>query len=176
MSIFDKAWKKVKDTAGAASGAAGDVVDTLTGAGSDAVGAATDVAGDAVDAVAGEVERVLRALLDELAAGVLGRVLAVLDVAVPSHLDIAVGPVEFHIGSVDDRIDDIRRVAESPPTDLAGVRAVIEALAPEAVSVNLSAELALLVVSSDSLKIGAKLTYDKDDFLAKIERVWETFS
>lgn len=138
-----------------------------------AVSAAPDAVQDAVQEALAEVPPIVEAALEHMieaaASGILDKAVKVLHLAVPSRVKLTVGPVGLHISSVDGLIDSLDAWAHHPPTDANGVRMMIEDLAPDSVSITLTAELALVVVSSASLSLGMEPEWDKDDFLTHLD-------
>ncbi|MYD93351.1 MAG: hypothetical protein F4Y02_06605 [Chloroflexi bacterium] len=123
------------------------------------------VAEDVKDDVQKVVDAALEEALEEIAKGVLSQVLRLLDTAAPSSFSLAIGPVGLPFSDIRSRLADIRHYVSHPPTKKSEIKAMIVALAPDSVSITLNVSLALLVAQSDSLQIGATLTWETEEFI-----------
>ena len=129
------------------------------------------------ESAAGEVVALVEAALQEALKaaqrGVLRQALRVLDAAAPDRVDLHIGPVGLWGINVRERIASIRHAAHNPPQSKADIRALVLALAPREVSVTLSAELALVLVASQSLSVGMTLTWEAEGFVGRFEKALE---
>ena len=120
-----------------------------------------------------EVEQAVKAALDlalrEIQKGVLHSAVRILDAAAPDTADIQIGPIGLNDIDVRDRFDALRFAVDNPPRDKHGIKDLVQRLLPGSVSITLSAELALLIVSSDSLSVGMTLKWVRDNFIARAD-------
>lgn len=127
----------------------------------------------AVEKAREEVEKIVwkavELALVELEKGVLKKALAVIDASVPDLVSIQIGPITLFGIRVREKLDAVKRIAQNPPKDAAGFKQAAADLSPASVNVTLSGQLALLIVSSESLSVGMTLTWEPDRFLDRIE-------
>ena len=152
-------------------------VNTVTGAASDAAAVPEHVIEEVIDAVKRELPDLVDAALEELlkviSSQLLARAAKIYEFTVPDEVEISVGPFGLVIADIHDKIDAVGKWINHPPTSKDGVRQCISEIGPTSVSITLSAELALLVVSSDSLAVGCKLVWSVEAFLERLDDIWE---
>ena len=126
---------------------------------------------EALDEIPKLVEEALELAIKEAQKGVLGKAVKILEAAAPDKVNLTIGPVGLEIENVHQRLTVIKSWAKNPPTDKAHIRSMIETIGPSSVSINLSAELALVFVSSSSLSLGMAMTWNTSDFLTRFETI-----
>lgn len=105
----------------------------------------------------------------------LKKALAVLEIAVPSSMDTQLGPFIIGIDDIKDRIETLRKWVDDPPLGRDRILEMIQEFAPSYVCVSISAEVAFLVVSSDSLSVGFELTFELQDFIDHYPAIMDEF-
>ena len=131
----------------------------------------TDIPEEVFEKVPELVEKALEAAIKEAQKGVLSKAVHVLEAAAPDKVGLTIGPVGLNIGDVHDRLDTIKQWAKHPPSSKHDIRRMIETIGPSSVSINLSAELALVFVSSSSLSLGMSLSWETSAFLDRFEQI-----
>ena len=130
-----------------------------------------DLPEEALDEIPKLVEEAFEALIKEAQRGVFKKAVQILESEVPDSVSISIGPIRLAIPSVGDKLDTIRKWAKNPPSNKSDVRVMIIEIAPETVSITLSAELALVLVASSSLSVGMTMTWETDKFLTRFTKV-----
>lgn len=149
---------------------ANEVVEPVRHVADQALDKAQSLEGDIGHLVDDAVKKALQLALRELQRGVLSKAVRILDSAAPDTASIQIGPVELGGINVRDRYDALRLAVDNPPRDGSGFKRLAQTLAPETVSITLSAELAMVVVSSDSLSVGMTMVWSRDAFLQRADR------
>ena len=94
------------------------------------------------DAFEDKLPELLTDALDEIlkaaASGALDKALDVIQVAIPSSVNLKIGPLGLAIGDINTKIDTLQRWAHRPPTGHGDIREMVETLSPTAVSIELS--------------------------------------
>lgn len=127
------------------------------------------------DRVEAHINAAAQAAVAELIKQGLITGLQVLELAVPSEMALTLGPVVIVFGDVKDRIETMRKWIDDPPIGRSRIKELILEFAPTSITISISAELAFLVVSSDSLSVGMDLTFDTKDFMDHFESVMDEF-
>ncbi len=121
-----------------------------------------------------EIEGGLANLRDEIFKGLaklsLDKAVNILEATVPDSFSVTIGPFIIAYEDPASKIDTLRRYAHNPP-GLDNVTDLVLALAPTTVSVCLSAELAFLLVSSDSLAVGFQADYTVENFISRYDKI-----
>ena len=130
-----------------------------------------DVVDDAADEVKKLVEAALKEALSAAQSGVLRKVVSVMEAAVPTGIEFSLGPIGMQIDDAYEKIEAIKGWAKNPPDNHHDLRLMLTRLAPTSVSVTLSVSLAFLVVQSDSLALGCKLSWGRDEFLERFDSI-----
>ncbi len=147
-----------------------EVVHPVEGVAHDALNKARHLEENLEHQVENAIKVALQKALSELQKGVLHKAVRVLDAARPDTASIQIGPITLGGINVQERFDALRLAVDNPPKDGAGIKSLVKQLAPNTVSITLSAEIALVFVSSDSLSVGMTMEWDKDEFLKRADR------
>ena len=91
--------------------------------------------------------------------------LAIVKVAVPASLALQLGPVGFSISGIVDKIELLERWAANPPKGREQILAAVVEFDPGEVSITAEAQLALVLVSSESLSVGVTATWSAAEFV-----------
>lgn len=128
----------------------------------------------AADKALHEIENGLINIRDEifkkLAGLTIGKAIGVLEATLPDVFTLTIGPFAFSYEDPAGKIDTLKGYAQHPP-GLGQVSDLVLALSPTTVSVSLSAELAFLLVSSDSLAVGFEAEYEVENFIGRYDAI-----
>ena len=133
--------------------------------------AADIVKKEVVDEVPKLLEEALKEVLKQAQKGVLQQAIKVLDAAAPDTVSITIGPVGVNGIDVRQKISTVKYYANHPPQKNSDIKKMVQDLAPDSVSITLSAELALVLVSSSSLSLGMTLDYNSREFINRIDAI-----
>ena len=134
-----------------------------------------DTAEAILEAAKDEALSLARAAMREISRGAINKVVDAAQVAVPTTVDLSLGPIGLSLGDMTGRIDTLQRWSKKPPSSKKDIREIIIELAPTNVSINLSVSLAFLFVQTDSLAFGVISTYATEDFLNKMDEILGRF-
>ncbi len=156
----------VKNALHEVEGAGNQVLHEVEGAGNQVL---HEVEGAAQNALR-EIEHGIEALRDEIFKGLakltLDKAIGVIEETLPDVFTLTIGPFSFAYEDPGSKVETLRQYAHHPP-GLDHVSDLVLALAPTTVSVSLSAELAFLLVSSDSLAVGFQADYTVKNFISR---------
>ena len=151
-------------------GAAQQGIHGVEGAANDAVHHLENAANDALR----EIEHGLEDLRDEIFKGLaklsIKKAIDILQATVPDSFTLTIGPFAFQYDNPNEKIDTLQHYADHPPS-LDHMKDIVLALAPTVVSVSLSAELAFLLVSSNSLSVGFQADYEVENFISRFDAI-----
>ena len=133
--------------------------------------AADIVKKEVVDEIPHLLESALSEAIKAAQSGVLKQAVKVLDVAAPDSVSLTIVPVGINGINVRQKISRVKYYANHPPGKKSEIKQLVKDLAPEGVSITLSAELALVIVSSSSLSLGMTLDYSTSDFIDRIDNI-----
>ena len=159
----------------------GDVVNQVERAGSHAVHSIEGAGNEALHALEGaanqilhEVEAAVELALDEmfkkLSQAALHAAVRILKASAPNTFSLIVGPFTIVFPEPVKRVETLARYAQHPP-GLDHFVDVVKALEPDKIYVDLSAQLSLVVISSQSLTLGFEAIYDVDEFVDKYHAI-----
>lgn len=117
-----------------------------------------------------ELEHIRDQAFKVLAKGSINKAVDVIQTTAPDSFGIKLGPFAFDFDKVQDRIDTLQKYANNPPA-LGNFPDFVKQFAPASISVSLSAEIAFLLVASDSLSVGFTATYTLDGFISRYGKI-----
>ncbi len=125
------------------------------------------------DQVSAIFKSLLEALSGQLAAEA-AKVLAHLaqaaaDRGITANTTVKFGPVSFEVDDLAGRAAYFAGLAEKPPRSFDDIKGLVRELAPDQVTVEFDAALALLVATSDTLSVGLAVTVSRDSFEAMLD-------
>ena len=124
----------------------------------------------AEESVAGAVHSALGAATKAAVARGLKDAVGVIEEWGPeaiNQLTLTLGPVTFQMADIPKHYKLLRAALDRPPTALAGVVDIIEAVSPDTVQLDFGFEFSLLFVEIDALKVAGSITVSTSAFLDK---------
>lgn len=176
--------KKARDEINKAGDLAEDEFNKVVGHAKDELNDLKNEAKKELEDVAETVEDELKDSFKEASQKALGfiagesleKAVDIAQVLAPDSMDIQIGPVSINVDNIKDRIDLLQKWAKNPPNAKNSIKEFITEFAPTSVSISVSAELAFLVVSSDSLSVGFGATWTTEGFLEKYDDIMRHFN
>lgn len=124
-----------------------------------------------LDEVPKLVEQALLEAIKQAQKGVLKKATKVLEASAPDNVQLTIGPFGLNINDVHERLPMIKKYANHPPSKKSDIKKMILDIVPSSVTINLSAELALVLVSSESLSLGMTLEWETSAFITRFEDI-----
>jgi len=122
-----------------------------------------------------DIEQATQQTAEALLAAVAGQALhKALDIAralAPDTFSLQIGPVILEVDAIADRLEHLERWVQHPPKQPADIKQLILDLTPTACGIQVSAEFALLFVSSSSLSVGVAATWQTESFLRQFDQI-----
>ena len=167
-------WEHLSDkTKDALNGAIKDARRDIAHAQTDAIAQVKHVeteAAHSLDKVGTQIEAQVKHIRDSvfkrLASLSINKAVDVIQATAPDSFTLTLGLFSFGFDDAQARVDTLQKYANHPPS-LAHMPDIVKAIAPDNVTVDLSAEIAFLLVASDSLAVGFSATYTYDGFITR---------
>lgn len=155
---------------------------TITGACTKALHEVEGASQQALHQIEGATQKAMRTLehtaqhaaeelLATVSAQALRKALTIAEALAPDQFTLQIGPVVLEIDHIASRVEALRKWAGHPPANPAQIRSLIQDLAPTTCGIQVSAEFALLFVSSESLSVGVAASWTTEAFLERFNQI-----
>lgn len=176
----------IRDIEGAAHHAVEGAVHTVEGAANSAVHQIEGKVQDGLHQVEGKVKELphlaedalkqaAQAVVAEMARVTLTKALKVVKTFEPSTIGLTIGPASFSVPDIQNKTDLLEKWSSIPPKGREQIIQAIRDFDPGDVTLSLSAELAAVVIASDSLSIGFSVTWNIGEFVKRADEMLSEF-
>ena len=120
-------------------------------------------------------KEVMNQVLSDLQKGALTKAIKIIKLASPDEFGVTIGPMRIGVEDLGDKIDTLQGWADNPPVGKDKIKEMVLTLSPSTLSLDFSAALALVVVTSDSLELGIDLTWKAESIVENLEAICGEF-
>jgi len=119
------------------------------------------------------IDEEIKEFITYLTSETFKKIIKKIEIVTPLDITLSIGPADLTFEEPAKKVKQLLKLSENPPATKKEVKQTIIDLSPNKVSLSVSVQLALLVVSSSSLEVGVSASWTPEQFVKNYEELFD---